>query len=284
VTDEQATRLDPSGSVRPEISVVVVAWRARDDLLRCLASLERHTLIPHEVIVVDDGSHDGTIEAVRDRFPAARTLAKEANEGLVAGRNSALTLVEGRIVLMLDADTQVRPGAVERLALVLDTCPDVGLVGPKLIDPDGTLQLSCRRFPPFLAPFVRRGPYARLNPDPPSHRRHLLKDYDHATQRPVVWVSGAAQMWRTELWRLMGPFDRRVSSYGGEDLDWCLRVWAAGLQVRYVPEAEIVHAWQRVTRRVLYGRRSFRALRDWYYLQWKHRALRHDPRLDDANS
>lgn len=267
----------------PEVSVVIVSWRARDDVLRCLASLAAHAGVDYEAIVVDDGSGDGTPDAVRERFAEARVVAKPVNEGLVKGRNAALELVHGRFVLMLDADTEVRPGAVPALAAALDR-PGVGLVGPKLVYEDGTLQLSCRRWPPFFSPVVRRGPFARLNPEPDSHRRHLMIDWDHATERSVVWVAGAAQMWQSDLPRRIGAFDERVSSYGGEDLDWCLRVWAAGLQVRYVPEAEIVHRWQKVTRRRLFGRRSWRAFRDWYYLQWKHRRLRSDSRLAEANA
>jgi GT2 family glycosyltransferase len=270
-------------NARPEVSVVVVSFRARDDVMLCLGSLRDHVEIPHEAIVVDDGSGDGTVEAVRERFPDARVLAKPRNEGLVAGRNSALPLVQGRFVLMLDSDTEVTAGAVEALAAVLDREPEVGLVGPKLVYPGGELQLSCRRYPPFLAPLTRRGPYARLRPDDPSHHRHLMMDFDHASERPVVWVAGAAQMWRAELTRRIGGFDPHVSSYGGEDLDWCLRVWAAGLEVRYAPQSVIVHNWRKVTRKSQFGRKSWRAFRDWYYLQWKHRTLRHDPRLEAAN-
>ena len=269
-------------TARPEVSVVVVTWRAREDVLRCLAALEQHVVIPYEAIVVDDASGDGTAEAVRERFPAAQVVAKAENEGLSAGRNTALPLVRGRLVLMLDADTEVRPGAVETLARVLDERPQVGLVGPKLLYTSGELQLSCRRYPPLLLPFLRRGPWARLDPDPQAHRRHLMKDYDHEHERPVVWVAGAAQMWRADLPSLIGRYDERVSSYGGEDMDWCLRVWKAGLEVRYVPSAEVVHAWQQVTRRDPYGRRSLRQLRDYYYLQAKHWRLRRDARLAEA--
>lgn len=265
-----------------EVSVVIVAWRARDDVMRCLASLEQHVALEHEVVVVDDGSMDGTAEAVSSRFPGVRLLVKARNDGLVAGRNAALPLVRGRHVLMLDADTEVRRGAVETLKEVLDQRPGVGLVAPKLVHPSGELQLSCRRYPPLLAPFMRRGPYARLRPDPRAHRRHLMKDFDHAVERPVVWAVGAAQMWRRSLLPMLGHYDHRLSSYGGEDLDWCLRVWEAGYEVRYAPQAEIVHVSQTVTRRNLYGRESRRALRDWYYLQWKHRRLRREPRLRAA--
>lgn len=268
----------------PELSVVVVAWRAREHVLRCLESLAACVTVPYEAIVVDDASGDGTADAVSGRFPDAVVVAKPVNEGLTAGRNDGVARARGRLVLMLDADTEVRPGAVEALAGVLDSRPEVGLVGPRLVYPDGEVQLSCRRYPPLLEPFKRRGPYARLFPNPRSHARHLMQDFGHDVSRPVVWVAGAAQMWRADLPALLGPYDERVSSYGGEDLDWCLRVWAAGLQVVYVAEAEIVHVWQKVTRRRQFDRKSFRALRDWYYLQWKHRRLRRDPRLAEARA
>ena len=270
-------------SEAPEVSVVVVAWRAREDVLRCLRSLARDAGVAYEAIVVDDGSGDGTAEAVRAEFPEATVLAKPDNEGLVRGRNSALPLIRGRHVLMLDADTEIRPGALPALVAALRR-PEIGLAGPKLLNEDGSVQLSCRRFPPLLEPFKRRGPYARLFPNPRSHQRHLLMDFDHASERPVAWVAGAAQMWRADLPQRIGEYDERLSSYGGEDLDWCLRVWAAGMEVWYIPDAEIVHRWQKLTNRSPFSRKSFRALRDWYYLQWKHRGLRRDPRLGKANA
>jgi len=238
------------------------------------------------VIVVDDGSADGTSEAVAAEYPEARLISKTVNEGLVAGRNTALQHVTAPKVMMLDADTEVTPGALPTLAGVLDRDPAIGLVGPKLVFPDtGELQLSCRRYPPFLIPFVRRGPYYRwINDDAPSHRWHLMKDYDHRHERAVAWVAGAAQMWRWDVRELIGGYDPRVSSYGGEDKDWCLRVWDAGLRVHYVPEATVVHHEQRYTKRNAYRAKDWRTLRDWYYLQYKHRGLRRDPRMADANA
>ena len=266
----------------PEVSVVIVTFRARDHVLRCLRSLEANADLAYEAIVVDDGSGDGTAQAVRDEFPTVTVVEQPSNQGLVAGRNTALPLVRGRLVLMLDSDTEVHPGALSTLAAVLDNCPEVGLVGPRLVYPDGSLQLSCRRYPPLLLPFLRRGPLARLQPNPRLHQRHMMMDDDHRSARPVVWVMGAAQMWRRDLPERIGRYDRWLSSYGGEDQDWCMRVWAGGQEVRYVPEAEIMHVFQKATRRSMYGRKSFRALRDFYYLQWKHRRLRRDPRLAPA--
>ncbi len=97
---------------------------------------------------------------------------------------------------------------------------------------------------------MRRGPYARLHADPPLHRRHMMKDFDHRTERPVVVGDRAPRRCGGPTSaRRLGPYDRRVSSYGGEDLDWCLRVWDAGLEVRYVPDAEVMHVFQQATRR-----------------------------------
>ena len=272
----------PAGETAPQVSVVIVAWRAADDVVGCLRSLERHAGVSYEAVVVDDGSGDRTPEAVAELFPRVKLIAKRRNEGLVAGRNSALPVVTGRFVLMLDADTELRPGALETMVRVLEDRPQVGLVGPKLVSPEGEVQPSCRRYPSLLYPLRRRGPFAVAG-ESASARHYWMTDYDHETERPVVSVLGAAQMWRAELPRLIGPYDTRVSSYGGEDLDWCHRVWSAGFEVRYVPSAVVMHRWQRVTRRSPYSRRSFRQLRDFYYLQWKHRGLRRAPALASAN-
>lgn len=278
---DQTSVLTSTGE-QPEVTFVIVAWRAREDALECLRSIREHAGLPHQIVVVDDGSGDGTPEAVRQAFPEAYVLAKDRNEGLVAGRNAALPLIRGRKVFMLDADTTLHSGAVPTLAGALDANPAIGLVGPKLVGSEGELQPSCRRYPPLLIPLMRRGPYAKINPNPRVHRRHMMQDFGHDTRRPVVWVSGAAQMWRADLPLRIGLYDRHVSSYGGEDLDWCLRVWSAGLEVHYVPDAVVTHHWQQVTKQNPFGSEAWLAFRDWYYLQAKHRGLRKDPRLARA--
>jgi GT2 family glycosyltransferase len=120
----------------------------------------------------------------------------------------------------------------------------------------------------------------RIAPKSRAHRHHMMLDFDHASERPVVYVMGAAQMWRAELPGLIGSYDEKISSYGGEDLDWCLRVWTASLEVRYAPQAVVVHDWQRVVHHGPgWDQHAILAARDFYYLQWKHRSLRRDPRL-----
>lgn len=263
---------------------MIVAFRARDYVLRCLGSIEAHVSLKAEAIVVDDCSGDGTPEAVRSAFPKAKVIEQPENRGLSAGRNAAIAVLRGRKVLMLDSDTEVRPGAVETLAEVLDSRPGVGVAAPRLLNPDGSIQHSCRRWPSLLIPFARRGPLSRLRPEPKMHRDHMMMDFDFASERPVVAAMGAAQMWRAGLPEQIGLFDERISSYGGEDVDWCLRVWEAGLEVRYVPRAEIIHDWQHVVRRSSWSRHSLRALLDFYYVQLKHRRLRSDSRIAAARA
>jgi len=269
---------------RPEISIVIVAFRARDHVLRCLDSLRENAGPAYEPIVVDDASGDGTPASVRERFPEARVFVQSTNRGLPSGRNAALALVRGDYVLMLDSDTELKAGALRAMKDLLDSRPDVGIVSPRLLFPDGSVQPSCRRWPGLAIPLMRRGPYAKLDPEPEAHRRHMMSDFRFDRRRPVVSTMGAAQMWRSSLPGLIGRFDERISSYGGEDVDWCLRTWAADLQVVYLPEAEVVHHWQHVVRHNPWSRHSLRALRDFYYLQAKHRGLRNDPRLAEARA
>lgn len=263
----------------PDVSIVIVAWQARDYVLACLRSIEAHAAPAHEVIVVDDGSTDGTSAAVAGGFPDVNLISQPENSGLVAGRNTAVAHVRGRYVLMLDADTELRPGALTRLRDVLDANPRVGLVAPRLVSAAGAVQSSARRFPPVIVP---RGPFGSGLPAP--QQRHLMVDFAHDEERPVVWVSGAVQMWRREFVESIGPYDTHISSYGGEDIDWCLRVWEAGYEVRFVGDAEMLHHWQNVVERRLWSRTALRAIRDYYYVVWKHRRLRKDPRLAAANA
>jgi GT2 family glycosyltransferase len=258
----------------PEITVGIVAWNAADHLRRGLPALRAALAgIDAQVVVVDNGSTDGTAEALAEH-PWVEVLHNARNDGLTPGRNQVLDRRRGRRVLMLDADTEPRPGSVRTLLDYLDAHPHVGLVGPRLIDPDGSLQLSCRRFPPARLPFLRRPPLSGVFEHRRTVNRHLMRDYDHAAPRPVDWVMGAAQCFRAEVLPAVGRYDERIFSHGGEDTDWCLRVWQAGWQAHYVPEAVVVHAYSHVSRRRPFSRPGRRAVVDYFYMQWKHRRSR----------
>jgi GT2 family glycosyltransferase len=156
----------------------------------------------------------------------------------------------------------------------LDAHPAVGLVGPRLVNPDGSLQLSCRTFPPARLPFLRRPPLSRVFEHRRTVNRHLMRDFDHATPRAVDWVMGACQCYTAAMLDAVGRYDERIFSHGGEDTDWCLRVWQAGSEVHYVPSAEVVHAYSHLSRRRPFSRPGRRAVVDYFYMQWKHRGAR----------
>jgi GT2 family glycosyltransferase len=258
-----------SGAV--DVTVGVVAWNACADLVRCLAALPAALEgLNAQVVVVDNGSEDGTA-AELDGHPWIERIDNARNLGLTPGRNQVLDRVRGRHVLMLDADTRPRPGSVATLVAYLDAHPAVGLVGAKLLDPDGSLQLSCRTFPPARLPFLRRPPLAAIFEHRRTVNQHLMRDYDHAAPRAVDWVLGACQCYRASLLGVVGRYDERIFSHGGEDTDWCVRVWKAGAEVHYVPAAEVVHAYGHFTRRNPLSRQSRRGIVDYFYMQWKHR-------------
>lgn len=257
-----------------DVSVCIVAWNAADDLARCLDALpDGAGGAAMQVIVVDNGSTDHTRAVVSGRSDV-ELIVNERNRGITPGRNQALHRARGRFVLMLDADTIPQPGSVATLVEYLDAHPHVGLAGAKLTDPDGSLQLSCRRFPPLLLPFMRRPPMARWLEHSRTVDRHLMRDFDHTQPRPVDWVMGACQCFRADLLPQLGAYDERIFSHGGEDTDWCVRVWKAGHEVHYVPSAQIVHVYGHFTRKNPFSKHAFRAVTDFYYLMWKHRDVR----------
>ncbi len=267
--------VDPSIPSALDVSVCVVSWNDGPHLERLLPALAAATGgLASQVIVVDNGSSDGTAELLR-RHPEATVIRNQQNRGITRARNQALLLATGRTILMLDADTVPHPGSIEALVAYLDARPEVGLVGAQLLNPDGTIQESCRTVPPPSLPFLCRPPFQRFFAHSTLLDRHLMRDFDHAVARPVDWVMGACQCYRSQLLPVLGVYDERIFSHGGEDTDWCLRVWEAGFEVHYVPEAKIQHEYGHFTRKHPFSKQAVRALTDYYLMLWKHRAARH---------
>ena len=257
-----------------DVSVCVVSWNGRQHLERLLPALPAAVgSLTAQVIVVDNGSTDGTAELL-EGHPEVSVIANRGNRGITRARNQALMLVTGRAVLMLDADTVPGPRSIEVMVAYLDEHPEVGLVGAQLLNPDGSVQESCRTVPPATLPFLRRPPLDRLFEHSALVDRHLMRDFDHASARAVDWVIGACQCYRASLLPDLGAYDERIFSHGGEDSDWCLRMWNAGFEVHYMPEAKVEHEYGHFTRKNPFSRQALRGLTDYYYMIWKHRDAR----------
>ena len=233
-----------------DLTVTVCSWNTVADLRACLASLRAaRDEGSFEVLVVDNASEDGSPDMVEAEFPEVTLLRQTENLGFTGGHNLAIQQRRGRDVALLNSDTVVHPGAMGRLMEFMRENPDVGIVGPKLLNPDGTLQYSCRRFPNPVAAAFRNTVLGRLFPENRFVKDYLMKDFDHSQTRDVDWVSGAAMFARGDLVEKIGGLDPGFFMYC-EDVDWCQRCWIAGYRVTYLPEAVITHAIGRSTDRV----------------------------------
>jgi GT2 family glycosyltransferase len=224
------------------VSVIVVNWNVRDLLRECLRSLDRLTPLNSddaEILVVDNDSSDGSVGMLRREFPTVSVIANRENVGFGRANNQAFARCRGRYVLLLNPDTVVLDDAVARMTELLDARADVGAVGSRLVNPDGSLQrwtagafpsvwnLACHYF------FVDRLIPAGLRPRSPFLEQDVADDAD------VDWVSGACLMLRRAA---VGEtiFDERFFMYG-EDLDLCERLRRRGWRVLYAPRATVIH-------------------------------------------
>lgn len=240
------------------VTIVVVASSVRPELERCFASIREHAGVPVETILVDNASVDDTRDWVRRQHPEVDVVELERNIG-VAARDHGLRRSTGRYTMFLDSDAALTPGALPAMVAALDEHESWGLVGPRLVYDDGSHQLSARRYPPVLLPFLRRPPLDRFFEDSAPVRRYLMADDEHERTRPVLYVLGACQLFRTSLARIAGPFDDSVF-LGWDDADWCIRIRDAGGEVVYFPGATVIHAYRRLTRQQPVSRAALRQL------------------------
>ena len=225
----------------PRISVVVVTHKHRAFIGRCLDSLERvRAEVPFEVIVVDNRSGAGTVEFVASRHPWARVEVRDRRRGFSDNNNFGIRRSTAPYVLILNPDTEVRPGALAALTRFMDSNPAAGIAGAKLLFPDGSIQPSCRRFPNLSSVLVRRTPLRVFMQGSEANARHLMLDHSSRTPTEVDWLLGACLFVRRSAINDVGLMDEGYFLYV-EDIDWCFRMHQAGWKVYWVPEAEVVH-------------------------------------------
>lgn len=230
-----------------ELTVTICSWNTRDDLRACLASLAAiRDEARFEVIVVDNNSEDESAEMVEREFPWVRLERMARNVGFAAGHNHAIKLRRAPHAFPLNSDTVVHAGALRDLLDFAAAHPNYGIIGPKLLNPDGSLQFSCRRFPNPVAALFRNTPLGKLFPKNRFSRDYLMQDWDHTQPRSVDWVSGAAFFVRSEIIEQVGLFDEAYFMFC-EDVDWCWRVHEAGREVVYFPGSIVTHAIGRST-------------------------------------
>jgi hypothetical protein len=219
---------------RTDVSAVVVTLDGMPWIERCLESVRGC-----ETIVVDHGSTDGTLELVRERFPEA-TLLEQENRGLAAGWNAGMREARGRYFLIVNADAWLVGDAVERLVAFADANPDAAYVGPRLLNPDGTLQRSVRGFPTLWRLATEYLFLRKLAPRSLLLNAFYAGGFEHDRVRDADFLMGACMLVRRSAVDEVGPLDERFFLFS-EETDWCYRFRGASWRVVFYPGAEAVH-------------------------------------------
>jgi len=212
-----------------DVSIIIVSWNARELLLKCLESIpEGLGELEAEVIVVDNASTDGSAEGVRDLHPGVKLLVQSQNLGFAKANNIGIKESASKYICLINSDVVVLSKCIERLFFFLEDNPMAAIAAPRILNPDMTLQASCRRFPSLPGTLLASLGLDRLNYFP------------HDRTRSVEAVSGCFMMVRREAMDEVGLLDERFFFYA-EDKDWCKRFHDASWDVFYHPEAKAIH-------------------------------------------
>lgn len=225
-----------------DLSIIIVNYNVKEFLLNLLDSIQKAAKnISTEVFVVDNASEDGSVEAVREKFPEVKLISNKINHGFGAANNQAMEEASGKFLLLINPDTIVRQETLTRMIEFFDKNSECGIAGCKVLNPDGTLQLACRRgFPGPWTSFTKVMGLAKLFPKSRLFARYNLTYLNENKTYEVDAVSGAFLMMRKEVYEKIGGFDPQFFMYG-EDLDLCYRTQKAGYKVFYFHETEIIH-------------------------------------------
>lgn len=215
-----------------------------------------------EPILIDNGSDDDTARIATEEYPEVALIRQPAKRGFATNNNRGMAWARGRYILLLNPDTQLRPGVLEGMAALLDAQPRIGIAGCKLENPDGTTQETCRRFPDLPAVASRWGERYLPGWSRRWQDRYLMRDYDHAQRREVDWILGAFLFMRREALAETGLLDIRYDPLYYEDVDVCARMWRCGYSVVYEPALAITHHYHRESAATLLNRMAYHHIRN----------------------
>ncbi len=220
-----------------DLSIVIVNWNTRDLLRDCLNSVsDAIEALSVEVLVVDNASKDNSCTMVREEFPNVRLIESESNLGFAGGNNLALARTIGRYVLLLNTDTLVHGNVLAEAVAWLDRHPDVGVLGPRVLNTDGSIQASCSAFPSLRHLAMQTLGLTKLA----KWDSYRMTGWDRSSERRVEVISGAAMFVRRAAMEEVGLLDENFFFYG-EETDWCRRYAKAGWALVFAPIPEITH-------------------------------------------
>jgi GT2 family glycosyltransferase len=226
-----------------DVSIIIVNWNGRDLLARCLQCVE--TTIKqacYEIIVVDNGSTDGSQEMLKRDFPQVKRIENTSNVGFARANNQAMEISQGRYVLLLNSDAFVKDGTVDTMVAFMDAHPEAGMAACKLLYEDGRLQPSCSSFPTLATEFFMATRLDKLFPKSRLFGGYLMTYWNFDSVREVDSIMGAFMLVRASAIQQVGRMDERYFMYS-EEADWCYQFKKVGWKIYFVPDPETVHLW-----------------------------------------
>lgn len=224
-----------------KLSIVVICWndlKVIDDCLRSIYASSHRT--EFEVIVSDNGSTDGSLEFIRREYPKVRLVENGANLGFARGNNAGIRVAHGKYVLILNPDTIIQNCALDNLVAFAEEHPEAGAFGCRVLNPDGSYQVSARPFPTVWRSWIAALYLRRLALLSDSFISDTYTGWKGDTARAVDWQSGCCVMFRASVLEHLQGFDEQFF-YHFEEVDLCRRVWNLGMAILYTPSAQIVH-------------------------------------------
>jgi GT2 family glycosyltransferase len=220
------------------IAVCIINYNTSDLLRECLHSILVQNV--DEILVVDNASADCSVEMMKAEFPSIPLMALGKNLGFGAASNRGVKACCSEQIVLLNADTRMKTGSVQALRNYLEDHPQAAVIGPRILNPDSTLQTSCFHFPTPLHIFLYISGLYQWIPRLPVLKQRTLQKMTSESARPVPWILGAALAFRRETFEALGGFDENFFMYF-EEVDLCYRLFSQGKQIHFVPEAEIIH-------------------------------------------
>lgn len=227
------------------LSIIILNYKTKNLVKQCLKNIVNLSLpFEYEIIVVDNNSEDRVKEMIKERFPQAKFVEAEKNHGMGAGNNLGVQVAQGEYVLILNPDVVVLENSIEKLLEFIRQNEKIGCVAPQLLYPDRSYQPSRYRFPKFYMPAFVRTQLGLLKFGKQKVKNYFMEDMSGNGAHQVDWVRGAVMLFRKDVYQKVGGFDENFFFYL-EDTDLCRRLWQAGFEIWYVPEAKMIHYYFR---------------------------------------
>jgi GT2 family glycosyltransferase len=235
-----------------KLSIIIVNYNGRDYLKDCLNSLKKFPLpdlkeYDFDIVIIDNASTDGSVEMTEKFFPGMEVIKNSKNEGFAAANNIGIKKTFSEYILLLNSDCEVYRDSLLKLVDFMDKKKDAGVAGPKILNSDGSLQLSCRKFPSIIDAAMH-SLIGGFKPDNPFSRRYQLADICKDETFVTDWVSGSCMIIRREALKSTGLMDEKYFMYV-EDTDLCYQMWQKNWKVYYYPESIILHHWGKSTKK-----------------------------------